>query len=65
MELNVKEQTEKLQGEALQIAEKIVAVRRQIEQLQRTLQLLINESLKNQGASNLLQSLEGDKLKEK
>ncbi len=64
MELNVKEQTEKLQGEAQKIGQELSFIQNQIAQLQQRQQLLINEALKNQGALDLLKSLDGEKPKE-
>ncbi len=64
MELDVKEQTEKLQEEAQRIGEELGVIQQQATQLQQRRQLLINEALKNQGALELLQSLDGDKPKE-
>ena len=54
MELNIKEQTEKLQVELEGLA-------RQIQQVQQQQQVLVNEALKKQGALELLQSLDSEK----
>ncbi|KKN10584.1 hypothetical protein LCGC14_1035230 [marine sediment metagenome] len=65
MEIDVKEQTEKLQAEAQQIGKELSVIQNQIAQLQQRQQLLINEALKNQGALDLINSLNGKKPKEK
>ncbi len=59
MELDVKEQTEKLQKEAQRIGKELSVIQQQTTQLQQRQQLLINEALKNQGALDLLKSLNG------
>ncbi len=58
MELDIKEQTEKLQEEAQRIGKELSVIQQQATQLQQRQQALINEALKNQGALELLQSLE-------
>ena len=63
MEIDVKEQTEKLQEEALRIGRELSIIQQQATQLQQGQQLLINEALKNQGALDLLQNLDGGKPK--
>ncbi|KKM98745.1 hypothetical protein LCGC14_1154910 [marine sediment metagenome] len=65
MELDVKEQTEKLQEEAQRIGKELSVIQQQATQLQQRQLLLINEALKNQGALDLLTSLNGKKPKEK
>ena len=64
MELDVKEQTEKLQEEAQRIGKELSVIQQQATQIQQRQQLLINEALKNQGALDLLTSLNGKKPKE-
>ena len=64
MEIDIKEQEEKLQEEAQRIGEQLGEVQKQINQLQQKQQLLVNEALKKQGALGLLQNLEGEKPKE-
>ncbi|KKM15637.1 hypothetical protein LCGC14_1694140 [marine sediment metagenome] len=59
MELDVKEQTEKLKEEAQRIGKELNEIQRAINQLQQRQQLLINEALKNQGALDLLKNLNG------
>ena len=61
MELNVKEQTEKLQAEIAQLSGQVRIVNDQLALLQNQRQLLVNELLKKQGALELLQSLDGKK----
>ena len=58
MELNVKEQTEKLEGEKTQLNQQL----QQIEQVRNNLIIAI---AKKQGAIEHLQSLNGDKPKDK
>ncbi len=55
MELNIKEETEKLQVELEGLA-------RQIQQVQQQQQVLMNEALKKQGALELLQEMEKDEV---
>ena len=57
MEIDIKEQEEKLQKEAQRIGKQLTEVQRGIQQLQQKQQILINEALKNQGALELLQSI--------
>ncbi len=57
MELDVKEQTKKLQEEAQRIGEQLGEIQNGINQLQQRQQNLINEALKNQGALDLLRGL--------
>ncbi len=64
MELNVKEQTEKLQGEIAQLSVQVRSVNDQLALLQNQKQQLINDLLKKAGALELLQGLDGDKPKE-
>ena len=59
MELDVKEQTEKLKEEAQRIGKELSVIQQQATQLQQRHQLLINETLKNQGALDLLNNLNG------
>ena len=63
MELDIKEQTEKLQEEAQRIGKELSVIQQQATQLQQRQQLLINEALKNQGALDLIKSLDGEKPK--
>ncbi len=65
MELNVKEQTEKLQGEIAQATRQLQQVENQIAQLQQAKNIQVTAILKKQGALELLQSLDGDKPKKK
>ena len=65
MELNVKEQTEKLQGEIAQLTRQLQQVENQIAQLQQAKNIQVTAILKKQGALELLQSLEGEKPKKK
>ncbi len=64
MEIDVTEQEAKLKAEAQRIGEELSEIQRGINQLQQRQQLLINEALKNQGAVDLLKSLNGNKPKE-
>ncbi len=57
MELNVKEQTEKLQGELAQMTRQLQQVDNQMAQLQQARNIQVNTILKKQGALELLQSL--------
>ena len=63
MDIDIKEQQDKLKEEAQRIGEELSEVQRAINQLQQRQQLLINEALKNQGALDLLQNLNGEKPK--
>ncbi len=65
MELNVKEQTEKLQAELRQMTGQLQQVDNQMAQLQQARNIQVNTSLKKQGALELLQSLSVEKPKEK
>ena len=65
MEIDIKEQEAKLKEEAQRIGEELSEIQRATNQLQQRQQLLINEALKNQGALDLLTSLNGKKPKEK
>ncbi len=64
MEIDMQEQEAKLKTEAQKIGKELSEIQRGINQLQQRQQLLINEALKNQGALDLLQSLNGKKPKE-
>ncbi len=64
MELNVKEQTEKLQAELAQATRQLQQVDNQMAQLQQARNIQVNTILKKQGGLELLQSLDGDKPKE-
>ncbi len=64
MELNVKEQTEKLQAELAQETGKLQQIDNQIAQLQQAKNIQVAAILKKQGALELLQSLVGDEPKE-
>ena len=57
VEVNIKEQEEKLKAEAQKIGEELQVIQTQAAQLQQRQQLLINEALKNQGALDLIKSL--------
>ena len=57
MEIDIREQEEKLKAEAQNIGEQLGEVQRQINQLEQRKQLLINEALKNQGALDLIKGL--------
>ena len=61
MEIDIKEQEAKLKTEAQKIREELSEIQRGINQLQQRQQLIINEALKNQGALDLLNNLNGDK----
>ncbi|KKN74184.1 hypothetical protein LCGC14_0392700 [marine sediment metagenome] len=61
MELDIKEQEAKLKADAQKIGQELAQVRSGINQLEQRQQLLINEALKNQGALDLLKSLDGKK----
>lgn len=61
MELNVKEQTEKLQGEIAQLSGQARNIEDQLTILGSQKQQLINEILKKAGALELLQGLDGEK----
>ncbi len=65
MELNVKEQTEKLQAELAQMTRQLQQVDNQMAQLQQARNIQVNTILKKQGALELLQSLSVEKPKEK
>ena len=59
MEIDIKEQEEKLKAEAQKIGGELSLMQQQATQLQQRQQLLINEALKNQGALDLLKNLNG------
>ena len=61
MELNVKEQIEKLQGELAQMTRQLQQVDNQMAQLQQARNIQVNTILKKQGAMELLQSLNTNK----
>ena len=63
MELDVKEQTEKLQGELAQMTRQLQQVDSQMAQLQQARNIQVNTILKKQGALELLQSLSVEKPK--
>ena len=65
MELNIKEQTEKLQGEANQLASKVRSMDEQLAMLNNQKQQVMNELIKKLGGIELLQSLEKDTTKPK
>ena len=56
MELNVKEQTEKLQAELAQMTRQLQQVDNQMAQLQQARNIQVNTILKKQGALEFLQS---------
>ena len=64
MELNVKEQTEKLQGELAQATRQLQQVDNQMAQLQQAKNNQVAVILKKQGALELLNSLDGEKPKD-
>ena len=64
MEVNVKEQTEKLNAEITQLNSQLQQVDAQIAQLQQTRNNVVATILKKAGALELLQGLDGDKPKE-
>ena len=57
MEINIEEQKAKLKAAAQRIGEELAQVQNGMAQLEQKRQLLVNEALKNQGASDLLKSL--------
>ena len=59
MEIDIKEQEEKLKAEAQRIGEELNVIQQQATQLQQKQQALINEALKNQGALDLIKNLNG------
>ena len=61
MELNVKEQTEKLQAEITQLTGQLQQLDNQIAQAQQVRNNQVAVILKKQGALELLQNLDGDK----
>ncbi len=61
MDIDIQEQQDKLKEEAQRIGEQLGEVQRGINQLQQRQQLLINEALKNQGALDLIKSLQETK----
>ncbi len=61
MEINIEEQEGKLKAEAQKIGEELGQVQSQMQQLQQRQQVLINKALKNQGALDLLNNLNGEK----
>ena len=63
MELNVKEQTEKLQAEIAQLTGQLQQLDNQLAQLQQAKNNQIAEILKKQGALELLQRLGNEKPK--
>ena len=63
MELNVKEQTEKLQEEIAQLTGQLQQLDGQIAQFQQARNNQVTVILKKQGALELLQNLNGDKPK--
>ena len=65
MELNVKEQTEKLQAELAQATGQLQQVDNRMAQLQQAKNIQVTAILKKQGALELLQSLSADKPEEK
>lgn len=64
MELNVKEQTEKLQGELAQATGQLQQVDNQLAQLQQARNIQVAVILKKQGALELLQGLGAEEPKE-
>ena len=64
MELNVKEQTEKLQTELDALGNQATQIDKQIVLLQQARQNVVNQVFKKTGALELLQSLDGKKPEE-
>ncbi len=64
MELNVKEQTEKLQTELDALGNQAAQIDNQIALLQQAKQDVVNQMFKKTGALELLQNLDGGKPKE-
>lgn len=64
MDINLQEQIDKLKGEAQAIGGKLAQVQQQESQLAQAKQQLINEAIKNQGALDLLNSLNEEKQEE-
>ena len=62
MELNVKEQTEKLQAEITQLTGQLQQLDNQIAQFNQARNNQVAQILKKQGALELLQNLDGDKM---
>ena len=59
MDINIEEERAKLKAETQRIADELVQVRQGQAALQQKEQALVNEALKNQGALDLLKSLNG------
>ena len=59
MEVNIEEQEAKLKAEAQRIGEELAQARNGQAMLRQKEQELINQALQNQGALNLLKSLNG------
>lgn len=59
MEIDIKEQEAKLLVEAKEIGEQLVAVGDKIAELNQARQMLLNKAHKNQGAMDLLKSMNG------
>ncbi len=64
MEINIEEQEAKLKAEAQRIGEELAQARNGQAMLRQKEQELINQSLQNQGALNLLRSLNGKEEKD-
>ena len=64
MELNVKEQTEKLQAEITRLTGELQQLESQVAQLQQARNNQVALILKKQGALELLQNLDGGKPKQ-
>ena len=64
MEINIEEQEVKLKAEAQRIGEELAQVENGLSMLLGKKQELINQALQNQGALNLLRSLNGQEEKD-
>ena len=64
MEIDIKEQQDKLRAEVAQLTGQLQQIDNQIAQLNQARNNQVGEILKKQGALELLQSLDGDKPEE-
>ena len=60
MEIDIKEQEAKLRVEAQEIGAQLAAIQENMVKLEQARQILVNKAMKNQGALDLLKSLNGD-----
>ncbi|KKM62859.1 hypothetical protein LCGC14_1517340 [marine sediment metagenome] len=60
MEIDIKEQEAKLRVEAQEIGAQLAAIQENMVKLEQAQQILVNKAMKNQGALDLLKSLNGD-----